>query len=64
MLTIIEEVGLPALITTSVLSAQPATFTFPGSTDTVSLQYSNTFGDGSGMDICGPRSYEIFEIDG
>lgn len=52
------------MLTTSVKSEEPTTFTFPCATDTVSVQYSTIYGDGSGQDICGPRSYELFEVEG
>jgi len=31
-------------------------------TDDVSELYSATFGDGSNSDMCGPRTYEVYEI--
>ena len=30
--------------------------------DSVSRDYSNDFGDGSGFDLCGLRSYELLEV--
>lgn len=30
--------------------------------DSVSLQYTNQYGNGSGSDLCGPQSYQIYEV--
>ena len=51
------------MITTTVNRADPELFTFPEVTDSVSLQYTNKFGDGTGYDICGPRNYQLFEVE-
>ena len=42
----------------------PVSFSFSEMTDSVSVQYSADYGDGSGTDICGPREYQLFELDG
>jgi hypothetical protein len=48
---------------TSVKQSTPEVYNFEEIKDSVSVQYSETFGDGTGFDICGPRQYSIFTID-
>lgn len=36
-------------------------FSLPQIKDTISSQYTDDFGDGSGVDLCGQRTYELFE---
>jgi hypothetical protein len=40
----------------------PETRSFSLFQDSISLQYSAQFGDGSGSDLCGPQSYQIMQI--
>ena len=40
----------------------PTTQDFNIFTDSVSETYSATFGDGSNYDMCGPQTYEVYEI--
>ena len=60
--TEITPIMFPNEIQTSVLRGTPEIFSFPiDVTDSVSLKYTDMFGDGTGYDICGDRSYEVLE---
>ena len=59
---IVEPSDFPDQIVTEVSKGTPQVYDFTEIKDTVSVQYSPTFGDGSGYDICGPRQYSIFDI--
>ena len=47
---------------TAVKALQPYRQEFIKFQDSVSSLYSADFGDGSGSDLCGPQSYEVFEV--
>lgn len=49
-------------MTTFVNAQQPTTRAFDIFKDTVSEEYSDEFGDGTGYDLCAPQSYEIREV--
>jgi hypothetical protein len=60
--TVPTSINFPDFIETSVKSETPGSFGFSEVTDSVSLEFTDNFGDGTGYDICGPREYSVFEI--
>ena len=60
--TEVTPIAFPDAIETSVLRGTPEIFSFSiDVTDSVSLRYSDRFGDKTGYDICGERTYEVLE---
>ena len=49
-------------LTTFINSSSPTIRFFDIFTDSVALQYSSQYGDGSGYDLCSPQEYDIREI--